>query len=78
MSIFIAIRRHFPQGRAKTNGEESMEKAVPDRHTGGEWKWKQKAKHCTTKYLRKTLENKNIKTILIAVDSFEEESAEIS
>jgi len=36
MSIFIAIRRHFPQGRAKTNGEESMEKAVPDRHTGGE------------------------------------------
>jgi len=31
----------------------------------------------TRKYLEKTLESKTVKTMLIAVDSFEEESAEI-
>ena len=54
-----------------------MEKAGPNRHTGEEWKWKQKAKHCTRKYLGKTHDNKTVKTMLIAIDSFEEESAEI-
>jgi len=33
MSIFLAIRRHFPEGRAKNHGEGSMEKAGPNRHT---------------------------------------------
>jgi len=32
-SIFFVMRRHFPEGGAKTNGEESMEKAGPNRHT---------------------------------------------
>ena len=30
-SKFFAMIRHFPEGEAKTNGEESMEKAGPNR-----------------------------------------------
>ena len=36
MSIFLAVRRRFPEGGANTNGEERNEKTGPNRHTGEE------------------------------------------
>jgi len=36
MSKFLAMIIHSPEGGAKTNGEESMEKVGPNRQTGEE------------------------------------------